>query len=172
MPWVTGQPGRSVPYRLQQQCFRRDDWTCQACGYEGRQVRGDLHADHIVAREFGGENEIDNLRTLCARCHGLRTNEQSKAARAAAARRRRACGHRRRIRRITPKIGHPPKDGTLRDWPLACGDGTLPVQHHPPLDALALVVALIDHRDASRLRVLGAGWRIEPKCRVDNGSGL
>jgi hypothetical protein len=38
--------------------------------------------------------------------------------------------------------------------------------NHPSLDAVALVVALIDHRDASLLRALGAGRLIEPKCRV------
>lgn len=79
MTWDRHNHTRSVPYRLQQACFRRDRWTCQRCGYIGRQSKGDLHADHITPRAEGGEDELDNLQTLCVDCHRPRTRQQQRA---------------------------------------------------------------------------------------------
>lgn len=70
--WSTNT-GRSVPYALQQACFKRDHWTCQGCGYEGRQRKGDLFADHKHNRAEGGEDHLDNLQTLCRPCHAPKT---------------------------------------------------------------------------------------------------
>jgi hypothetical protein len=46
------------------------------------------------------------------------------------------------------------------------------VLHHPDFDAVVLVVAVIDRRDALRLRAFGGDRWIEPKCRVDNEIGV
>lgn len=48
-------------------CFRRDDYTCQACGERG----GRLNADHILPWSTHEELRFDlnNLRTLCVQCH-------------------------------------------------------------------------------------------------------
>lgn len=82
MPWDRHSHTRSVPYRLQQQCFQRDKWICQGCGYEGRQRKGDLHADHIVSRAQGGQDELGNLQTLCHdRCHRTKTQREAQAGR-------------------------------------------------------------------------------------------
>lgn len=69
MTWSQNTNGRSVPHGLQQRCFKRDKWTCQGCGYVGRQRPGDLHADHVHNRAEGGQNDLDNLQTLCDDCH-------------------------------------------------------------------------------------------------------
>lgn len=82
MVWARNSHTRSVPYALQQACFKRDRWTCQGCGYIGRQRKGDLHADHIINRAQGGPNTLANLQTLCtARCHKAKTQAEAKAGR-------------------------------------------------------------------------------------------
>ena len=87
MTW-TSNPGRAVPYRLQQACFLRDNWTCQACGYTGRQHKGDLHADHIHNRATGGTDELPNLMTLCVPCHHAKTRQETQEGRERRQRRR------------------------------------------------------------------------------------
>lgn len=48
----------------------RDEYTCQKCGYKPSSNRGQrLEAHHIVPDAVGGSDEIDNLSTLCKRCH-------------------------------------------------------------------------------------------------------
>lgn len=42
----------------------RDNWTCRICGNKHR-----LEVHHIVKVIHGGENELDNLITLCTSCH-------------------------------------------------------------------------------------------------------
>lgn len=51
---------------IQKQVFERDNYTCQLCG-----VRGDLQVDHIQSWKDYVELrfDINNCRTLCARCH-------------------------------------------------------------------------------------------------------
>lgn len=46
-------------------CLMRDSYICQYCG-KGK-VR--LEAHHIQFREHGGKDTLENLLTLCARCH-------------------------------------------------------------------------------------------------------
>jgi len=45
-------------------CFVRDGWKCRNCG-----SRNDLHQHHIEYRSHGGSDELDNLVTLCWKCH-------------------------------------------------------------------------------------------------------
>lgn len=48
-------------------CYERDDYTCNKCGERG----GRLNAHHIESWKFYPEKrmELDNLVTLCTRCH-------------------------------------------------------------------------------------------------------
>jgi 5-methylcytosine-specific restriction protein A len=94
MAWSPNSGGRSVPYRLQQACFKRDRYTCQGCGYEGEPNDGTLHADHIHNRAEGGQDTLDNLATLCTPCHEPKTTHE------------RARGRQRRQGRRRPRM-HP-----------------------------------------------------------------
>jgi hypothetical protein len=51
---------------LRQAVFERDGHRCIACHATRR-----LHAHHVVFRSHGGPTRLDNLATLCAKCHGL-----------------------------------------------------------------------------------------------------
>jgi 5-methylcytosine-specific restriction endonuclease McrA len=92
--------------RLRILCFRRDSWQCVDCGWEPEIVRvfrevglgvpptqkvldelrrafarGDrhLHADHRIpiAERPELRLDLDNLRTLCDRCHRAKTMRES-----------------------------------------------------------------------------------------------
>lgn len=64
--------------RVRRRVYERDGYTCQRCGRDciSRQnydrENGDLliQAHHIDPYESPDDNELDNLVTLCARCHG------------------------------------------------------------------------------------------------------
>lgn len=58
--------------RLRQAVFRRDNHLCQPCDKSGR-VRAAVDVDHIVALDNGGTDAIDNLQSICASCHKLKT---------------------------------------------------------------------------------------------------
>jgi len=46
-------------------CLMRDRYTCRHCGTR----KGRLEAHHIVYRQHGGKDTLDNLLTLCEACH-------------------------------------------------------------------------------------------------------
>lgn len=55
--------------------YRRDNYTCQDCGARGgRDGNTELHAHHVVPRSRGGGDHLDNLETLCLRCHNAAHN--------------------------------------------------------------------------------------------------
>lgn len=45
--------------------LQRDNHHCQKC----QQAQGELHVHHIIPRDQGGSDELENLITLCASCH-------------------------------------------------------------------------------------------------------
>ena len=45
--------------------FARDDYTCQYCGYRGKQ----LTVDHVVPKRLGGSDDWENLVTCCRKCN-------------------------------------------------------------------------------------------------------
>lgn len=49
---------------LRQRVFKRDGHSCVWCGSQEN-----LIVDHIIERQLGGTNELNNLRTLCKNCH-------------------------------------------------------------------------------------------------------
>lgn len=51
--------------------FARDNYTCQCCGK--RDVRFQIH--HIVFRNLGGTDSVDNLITLCENCHSPKNHQ-------------------------------------------------------------------------------------------------
>jgi hypothetical protein len=62
--------------------LRRDRFTCQDCGRQGRQVvagklRG-LEVHHIIPRSEGGTDHPTNLKTVCIECHKSYTAESAR----------------------------------------------------------------------------------------------
>ena len=52
--------------------LRRDDYLCQICLISDRlQVANEV--DHILPKAKGGNDDIDNLQSLCKECHKLKT---------------------------------------------------------------------------------------------------
>ena len=49
---------------LRQRLLRRDNWRCQACG-----TMSNLEVHHKEFRSQSGEDEAENLITLCSACH-------------------------------------------------------------------------------------------------------
>ena len=60
--------------RLRMRVFDRDGFRCTKCGKMGRR----LECDHIVPRDEGGDDSLDNLRTLCRGCHIEITAERNR----------------------------------------------------------------------------------------------
>lgn len=69
-------------WKFKQECFERDNFTCQKCGRVGKTVTSkigdkktyfrsteDFEAHHIKQIKDGGTNELSNLQTLCWKCH-------------------------------------------------------------------------------------------------------
>ncbi|GAG28086.1 unnamed protein product, partial [marine sediment metagenome] len=48
-------------------CLKRDRFVCQSCKKRFKQEL--LTAHHILSRENGGMGDLDNLITLCKKCH-------------------------------------------------------------------------------------------------------
>lgn len=56
--------------RCRKEVWKRDEGKCARCGEQvGLRT---CHIDHLVALTKGGTNRLENLRTLCRRCHVLR----------------------------------------------------------------------------------------------------
>ena len=64
LPRPANYPARDrEQYRLI--ILRRDNHTCQHCGKSEER----LYVHHIMPREHGGTDDLDNLTTLCHDCH-------------------------------------------------------------------------------------------------------
>ena len=67
-------------------------WVCEECNYDPREdaqiqsiedeyhklrvMRGVMHGDHQVRKSDGGSDSADNIRTLCCRCHMIKTYKE------------------------------------------------------------------------------------------------
>ena len=56
---------------LRRAVLNRDDYACVKCG-----GRGKLEIDHIQSRRDGGDDELENLQTLCRICHFRKTLQE------------------------------------------------------------------------------------------------
>ncbi len=59
-------------YAMRQRVLVRDAWACQECGRVCADKR-EAHVDHIMPKAQGGLDVMENLRTLCIKCHGRKT---------------------------------------------------------------------------------------------------
>ena len=51
------------------EAFRRDRYTCTACGYRSQRQKGEIHDLECHHIDPEGGNELTNLRTVCKPCH-------------------------------------------------------------------------------------------------------
>ncbi|CZD07891.1 HNH endonuclease signature motif containing protein [Streptococcus pneumoniae] len=61
---------------IRRQALQRDHYECVWCRDEGKVTTTNLEVDHIKELEFYPEFalNLDNLRTLCKKCHNKRHN--------------------------------------------------------------------------------------------------
>ena len=57
-------PTKTVPF-TRATLFLRDEFTCQYCGYKGK----DLTLDHVVPKSRGGKTRWDNVVAACQSCN-------------------------------------------------------------------------------------------------------
>lgn len=68
---------RSINEKVRLQVFKRDNYACVICGKSPATHRGiTLHLDHKIPFSKGGDNSLDNLRTLCDKCNLVRGNDK------------------------------------------------------------------------------------------------
>jgi len=66
---------RSINWRLRFLVMRRDNFKCNACGKSPTNNPGtELHIDHIIAWDKGGETVYENLQALCSVCNIGKSN--------------------------------------------------------------------------------------------------
>jgi len=69
---------RTINEKIRLQVLKRDDYKCQKCGKSPATHRNIyLHIDHIKPFSKGGDNSIENLRTLCNKCNLGRGNDEN-----------------------------------------------------------------------------------------------
>jgi 5-methylcytosine-specific restriction enzyme A len=70
-------PRKRVPFYIwidiREKVWARDSRKCRHCSIEVK--LDECHIDHIVSGKLGS-NGMDNLRTLCRRCHILRNDKR------------------------------------------------------------------------------------------------
>ncbi len=64
----------STPQKTKSKIFNRDNFTCQKCGYKGMSDELEIH--HIKMRLDGGDDNHNNLVTLCFICHYFSPDEE------------------------------------------------------------------------------------------------
>lgn len=64
-----GKPRRPMSPKLRLDVLTRDGFCCKLCGRSAKEHGVALEVDHIVPVAQGGENEINNLQTLCEDCN-------------------------------------------------------------------------------------------------------
>ena len=57
-------PTKTVPF-TRSTLFLRDEFTCQYCGYKGK----DLTFDHVIPKSRGGKTRWDNVVAACQSCN-------------------------------------------------------------------------------------------------------
>lgn len=73
--WIDGRSKNKRSYRgdnweeIRKEVYKRDYWTCQNCFKHCD--RHEIQAHHIIPYRISQNNSLDNLITLCNKCHVL-----------------------------------------------------------------------------------------------------
>lgn len=65
---------KMVTRELREEIMRRDNYTCQICGKYMPDEVG-LQVDHIIPIAKGGKSVVSNLRVLCSKCNGSKSDK-------------------------------------------------------------------------------------------------
>jgi 5-methylcytosine-specific restriction endonuclease McrA len=65
LPYLIKRPFHSVRKLSRVEIFHRDQYTCQYCGKQTRQ----LTLDHVIPRYRGGQHTWENVVSACAACN-------------------------------------------------------------------------------------------------------
>lgn len=90
--WTGGNSYNKRSYRgsnwkiQRKKCYERDNYICQECGvkcigrksYKGKNGNLLIQCHHIKKYESEEDNKINNLITLCARCHSIKHMRRNK----------------------------------------------------------------------------------------------
>lgn len=69
---------RTINEKIRLQVFKRDNYACKICGKNPANNLGViLHLDHIKPFSKGGDNSLENLRTLCSKCNLGKNNDEN-----------------------------------------------------------------------------------------------
>lgn len=71
--------GSAWSNRIRPGILRRDKYLCQPC-LQGGVLTDASQVDHIIPKSQGGTDSPDNLQSICASCHRLKTQAESKGA--------------------------------------------------------------------------------------------
>lgn len=72
MTSALGRAGTTGKWRaIRRRVLARDHHRCVRCGQDGNQV------DHIIPRKRGGDDDLDNLQTLCVECHKRKSSAEA-----------------------------------------------------------------------------------------------
>ena len=82
---ATSRTGTGKWKNLRRECLTRDRaagiTTCPLCGvwlnYDQHGTPASAEADHITPHTQGGEDTLDNVRTICRRCNQSRGGKQA-----------------------------------------------------------------------------------------------
>jgi len=58
--------------RLRKEALERDSYLCQICRRHGVITQAN-EVDHIKSKSAGGDDDLNNLQSLCAPCHAVKT---------------------------------------------------------------------------------------------------
>lgn len=62
---------KTIPLTVRHNIFKRDNYTCIKCGQSPAKnpTNVELEVDHILPVARGGNNDVENLQTLCRKCN-------------------------------------------------------------------------------------------------------
>lgn len=61
--------------KLRKQVLDRDNWLCCECARQGK-ITPATDVDHIIPLSQGGGNSLNNLQSLCRKCHIRKTSQE------------------------------------------------------------------------------------------------